>query len=135
MLQAPKTNLKIGREVSYNHDKKFNKLKRGISTTVYIYKTKHHGANAHASLNGSATYLALGSLVLKIRAQDIPWWIFVNLVQTIYLPVGSATCHFSFWGICIHSVLKGTFLHGLISSNKVFVPSVSSPPPRPPLSW
>ena len=88
----------------------------------------------HAGLIRSATSLATGLFVFKTMALDIPLWCVADLDQTIFLPVGSAMCPFLFGNIFVHSVLKETFLHGLIAGKKVCVPSVLSPPPRPPIS-
>ena len=107
------TNLETRWEVSYNHNKNFNKLERGISAMVNIYKTKHYGSNMHGILNGRATSLAIGSLVLKMKAQDIPWCLIVDLVWTIYLLVGSATCLFLSGLFVFIPWSKETFCMGL----------------------
>ena len=87
----------------------------------------------HACLIGSITSLASSSFVLKTMAPDIPLWRVPDLDQPIFLLVGFATCPFLFEHIFVHSVLKGTFLHGLIAGKKVCVPSVLSLPPLPPI--
>ena len=79
MLMAPETNLETGPKISYNHDQNFNKLERGIFTMVYIHKAKQYGAMRMPVLDGSVTSSVLGSLVLKMMAQDIPWWLAADL--------------------------------------------------------
>ena len=89
----------------------------------------------HVGLIGSATSLATGSFVFKTMASDIPLWCVMDLDYTIFLPVRSAMCPFHSGNIFVHSILKGTFLHGIIDGEKACVPSVLRPPPRPTISW
>ena len=101
------------------------------SLPQFTYIKKCYGENTHAFLNRSAMSLASGSFFLKTMAPDIPLRHVVDLDQTIFLPVGSATCPFLFGHIFVHFVLKGTFLHGIIAKNKFCVPLVLSLPPLP----
>ena len=71
MLLAPETNLRQGLEVSYNHDKNFNKLGHGIYTMVYIHKKNSMEQTCMLVLSGSAPFSILGSPVLKTTAQDV----------------------------------------------------------------
>ena len=41
LFQFPETNLETGPEISYNHNKTHNKLRRGIFTMINTYKTEN----------------------------------------------------------------------------------------------
>ena len=85
-------------------------------------------------LRGIASSSVSGSPVLKMMAQDN------SSMACCWLGLNHLSFHqvcnvsFPFWVICVHSVLKGTFLHVSMTDKKVCVPSVFSFPPHPPLS-
>ena len=69
-------------------------------------------------LEGSAMFLVLSSLALKTTFQDGFGWLISDWAQTICLSVELVT-FFSYISLCVHSLLKGTFPHGLTAGKGV----------------